>query len=69
MSGWSLLLNLTGNITFFLNIKAEECYLKILLFSYRNDLVFGSVETYFLKVHAYVCLKGASAGVSEGRFC
>ena len=53
----------------FLNIKTEDWDLKILLFNYWNDLALGSVETYFFEVTAYMCLKGATAGVWEGRFC
>ena len=39
----------------------EEWNLKMLLFNYSNDLVLGSVETYFLEVRAHVSLKGATA--------
>ena len=40
----------------------------MLLFNYRNYLSLGSVETYFLEIGAYVSVKIANAGVSEGRF-
>ena len=40
----------------------------ILLFNYWNNLVLGSVETYFLEVDAYVSLKRATAGAWESRF-
>ena len=53
----------------FLNIETEERDLKTLLFSYRNGLVLGEVETYFLEVIAYVSLKRVTTGVREGRFC
>ena len=42
--------------------------MRILLFSYWNDLVLDLVETYFLEVGAYVSLKRATASVWEGRF-
>ena len=46
-----------------------EWNLNILVFNYWNDLVLGSVETYFLEVGAYMCLKGATTVVWEGCFC
>ena len=52
----------------FLNIKAEECDLRLLWFNYWNDLVLGSVETYFLEVGAYVSLKRATVRPWEVRF-
>ena len=66
--GGLFLLNLTGNITLFLNLKMEEEDLKLLLFNYWNDLVLSSVETYFLKVVPHLSLKGAIAGAWEGCF-
>ena len=33
------------------------------------DLVWGSVEKYFLEVGAYVSLKRVTTGVQEGRYC
>ena len=53
----------------FWNIKTSEGDLQILLLKYRNDLVLGTVETYFLGVGAYVSLKRAVTAVWEGRFC
>ena len=53
----------------FSNIKSEELNLKNLLFNYGNNLVLGSVETYFLEVYAYVSLKGVTASLWDGRFC
>ena len=47
----------------------EELNRKVSLFNYWTDLVLGSVQTYFLETSLYVCLKGATAGVWEGRFC
>ena len=46
----------------------EEWVLKVLFFNCWSDPVLGSVETDFLEVSAYVSLKGATAGVWEGRF-
>ena len=46
----------------FWSIKARERDLKIFLFNYCNDLVLSSVETYFVKVGAYVFLKWATTG-------
>ena len=53
----------------FSSTKSREWDLKILLFNYWNDLVLGSVDTYFVEVGAYVSLKRAATGVWEGRFC
>ena len=53
----------------FLNIKTDEWDLKILLFNYWNDLVLGSVETYFSEINACVSLKRATVGVWDGGFC
>ena len=50
----------------FLNIITKEWDLKILLFNYWNDLVLGSVETYFLEVDEYLSLKWAATGLWEG---
>ena len=47
----------------FWNVKTREWDLNIFLFNHWNDLVLGSVETYFLKVGAYVSLKPATTGV------
>ena len=47
----------------FLNINTGEWYLTVSFFNYWNDLVLGSVETYFHEVGAYTCLKQATAGV------
>ena len=52
-----------------LNTKTGEWALKLLLFNYCKDLVWGSIETYFLEVGAYVSLKRATTGLSEARFC
>ena len=52
----------------FLKMKMEEWDRKILLSNYWNDLALGSVETYFFEVTAYMCLKGATAGVLRGSF-
>ena len=52
-----------------LNIKTGEWNLKVLLFNYWNDLVWGSLEAYFLEVGACVSLKRARADVWEGGFC
>ena len=41
----------------FQNIKTGEWELKFFLLNYRNDLVLGSLETYFLEVGGYVSLK------------
>ena len=57
-----------GKYHIFLNIKTEEWNLQIFLFNYWNDLPLGSVGTYFSDVGAYESLKGATAGVLEGRF-
>ena len=46
-----------------------EWDLNIFLFNYWNDLVLGSVETYFLEVGAYVYLKRATKGVWQCHFC
>ena len=53
----------------FWNVKTEEWDLKGLLFNHWNDLFLGSVKTYFLEIGAYVSVKRATTGVSEGRFC
>ena len=53
----------------FLSVKTGEWDLNVLLFNCWNDLVLGSVETYFLEVGAYVSLKLATTGVSDGHFC
>ena len=42
---------------------------KILLFNYWNDLLLDLEEPFFLVFGASVSLKGATAGVWEGRFC
>ena len=51
------------------NIFIESRCIRLSERSRVNDLLLGSVETYFLEVGAYVSLKGATAGVSEGHFC
>ena len=56
-------------ILLFLKYKNGRVGPKILLFNYGNNLVLGSVETYFLKVGAYVSQKRAIIGVRQGRFC
>ena len=59
----SILLNLSENITFFLNLKTKEWDLKVFMFNYWNDLLLGSVETYFLAFHT--CLWKEPPQVSE----
>ena len=49
-----------------LNMKAEEWDLEILFSNYRKYLALVLEEIYFLEVGAYVSLKGATRGVSEG---
>ena len=58
------LLNLSENITFFK--YKDEWNVKMFMFSYRNDLVLGSIETFF---DAYLSLKRATTGLWDGRFC
>ena len=50
-------------------MKAEEWDLKILFSNYLKYLALVSEEIYFLEVSAYVSLKGATRGVSEGHRC
>ena len=52
-----------------LNLNTGGWDLKIISFSYCNDLALGSVGTYFLEVGAYASLKGATVGVWECCFC
>ena len=47
----------------FLNLKTKEWDLKIFMFNYWNDLLLGSVETYFLVFHT--CLWNEPPQVSE----
>ena len=53
-------------ISHFLNIKTEEWDVKMFMFSYRNDLALGSIETFF---DAYLSLKRATTALWDGRFC
>ena len=46
----------------FLNIKTEECDLKVLLLIYWNGLALGSIQTDFLEVGAYLPLERATGG-------
>ena len=48
-------------ISHFLNIKTEEWDVKMFMFSYRNDLVLGSVETFLM----YTCLSNELPQLSE----
>ena len=58
-----------GKYHIFLNIKMDEWNLKMLLFSYRNDLVLDSVEKIFFGSWCIVSLTGATVGFREGCFC
>ena len=53
----------------FLNKKTAGWDLKILFFNYWNDLVWSSVENFFLEVGGYMSQKRATAVVWEGCFC
>ena len=39
------------------------------MLNYRNHLIWGSLETYFLGVDVYVSLKWVATVVREGHFC
>ena len=69
MFEWVVFAEFDWNSHIFINIKTKEWDLKVLLFNFFNCLVSGSVQTYILEVGAYVCLKRATAGIWEGRFC
>ena len=56
-------LQLGSGVGPFLIINTREWDLTIRLVIYIYDLVLASVETCLLEVYAYVCLKGATAGV------
>ena len=61
-------LHLGSGVGPFLIINTREWDLTIRLVIYIYDLVLASVETCLPEVYAYVCLKGVTAGVWEGRF-
>ena len=66
---WRVVLTeLEWKYNIFLNRNTDEWDVENLIFNYWNDLVLDLVETYFLEVGAYLCLKGATAVVRERRF-